>query len=60
MNIEQKQIRQMEVYLHAVISITGWLRKANRNLDGIQDTIRIYERIEVLAQRVDMVMFKLE
>jgi len=60
MNIEQKALNQMEIYLHAVISITDWLRKANKNLDGIQDTIKIYEKIEALAQRVDIVMFKLE
>jgi hypothetical protein len=59
MMIEEKQISQIERYLYNIILITSLLRKANRNLDGIQDTIKIYNRIEALAVCVDMVMFNM-
>lgn len=59
MMIEEYRLNQMEAYLYAIIVITNLLREANKNLDGIQNTIKIYERIENLARRIDTVMFKL-
>ena len=60
MMIKHRQLSQIEIYLYNIIIITSWLRKANENLEGIQDTIELYRRIDKLADRLDKVMLKLE